>query len=727
MDADGFRQLWRIADSNKESAPQHKGRPPIGQFGIGKLAAYTLASNLTHISRVSGKLLLTAMNFEDVGGSQADGANPVQVALREIAEDEAKRHLSDIESRDPSAWNLLFGEDGRAKTWTAVALSNFRDMYKKLRTGILRRVLSAALPMRTDFAIRLNGEGIPSSKLNLQPIHTVSVDETVPGVGQVKGEANIYENPLNTGKSERIERSNGFFVRVRERVINLEDDSFGMGPFNYAAWSRFEMEVAADGLRDHLLSGREGVRDSDDMRKFREVLRRSFNACRAAYDNQVKPNIETVDIVQILNSNEVAPTRLVEPVLRGVCNAVEAGSESFYVDGRSPRRDGGQPFGMACVLRKRGRRRRRAFEETVFEEHGPKAPSVHYDPALRKLTINSNHPFIDKILDVRQKKDIAKLFAFAEVLIEGQLLEHGVEWVASSSFLKDRDYTLRLIAGRMSPPTARMVLRLLDHAANSPSDLEIATGAVFQTLGFEYQRAGGNAPGPDGTLYAQLGRHKDRLADYKVVYDAKQTSAPSVPADKIIFANLTRFLEQSQADYGFFIARGYQGEEKEDSVINFNLNQADDTRLTLLKISHLKRLVTLHYKHGVTLTDVRSLFSKAGSVSDVERWLDDFEKDILEKGEIPIQVLLEGLEQEKEDVNATPNVATVRKSRMAELGKFTPDRLVARLKAVENIIGSRWIDVDSSSQSYEVKMHHSASEILKSLDRNIRKLDLSIG
>ena len=130
MDADGFRQLWRIADSNKENTPEHKGRPLIGQFRIGKLAAYTLASNLTHVSRVNGKLLLTAMNSEEVGGSQADGANPVQVALREIAEEEAKRLLSNIESRDPSAWSILFGEDGRAKTWTAVALSNFSDMYK---------------------------------------------------------------------------------------------------------------------------------------------------------------------------------------------------------------------------------------------------------------------------------------------------------------------------------------------------------------------------------------------------------------------------------------------------------------------------------------------------------------------------------------------------------------------------------------------------------------------
>lgn len=726
MDAGGFRQLWRIADSNKENSPEYKGRSPIGQFGIGKLAAYVIAWNLTHVSRVDGKLLLTAMNFEEVGGSQADGADPVQVDLREIPEDEAKRLLSDIESRDSSAWRILFGEDGRAETWTAVALSNFRDMYKKLRTGILRRVLSAALPLRADFAIRLNGEEIKSSKLGLVPIHTVSVDETVPGIGQVKGEANIYENPLNTGKSERIERSNGFFVRVRGRVINLEDDSFGMEPFNYAAWSRFEMEVAADGLRGHLLSNREGVRESDEVHGFREILRKSFNECRTAYDNRVKPNIETVDIVQILNSNEVHPTRLVEPVLLGVSNAVKSGGESFYVNAPQDVTEVNRSDWLASyqseVSDGTG-----LFSETVFDEHGPKAPSIRYYPAAKKLTINSDHPFVDKIINVSRKRDIAKLFAFAEVLIEGQLLEHGVEWASLSKFLEDRDYALRLIAGRMSPPTALTVLRMLDLAANSANDLEIATGSVFQTLGFKYQRAGGNAPGPDGELYAQLGRHKDRLADYKVVYDAKssQSSAPSAPADKIDFANLARFIEQSRADYGFFIAPRYQGEDDETRAVNFKLKQTGDSRLTLLKISHLRRLVTLHYEHGVTLSDVRRLFSKAGSVPEVERWLDDFEKDTVEKGEIPIQVLLEGLEREKEDVNAAPNVATVRKSQMAELGKFTPEHLAARLSAVENIIGSRWIEVDYESR--EVQMHGNVSQILESLDHNIRKLDLSIG
>ena len=59
MDVDGFHQLWRVAESNKADQQPTNGRAPIGQFGIGKLAAYVLAWKLTHLSRVNDKFLLT--------------------------------------------------------------------------------------------------------------------------------------------------------------------------------------------------------------------------------------------------------------------------------------------------------------------------------------------------------------------------------------------------------------------------------------------------------------------------------------------------------------------------------------------------------------------------------------------------------------------------------------------------------------------------------------------
>ena len=99
MDKNGFHQLWRIAESEKSDLSTRNGRPVIGQFGIGKLASYVLAWNLTHVSRVNGRFLLTTMNFRDVAERRFSNEQPMSVSLREVDEDTAKGHLAEIEVR----------------------------------------------------------------------------------------------------------------------------------------------------------------------------------------------------------------------------------------------------------------------------------------------------------------------------------------------------------------------------------------------------------------------------------------------------------------------------------------------------------------------------------------------------------------------------------------------------------------------------------------------------
>ena len=720
MNQEGFRQLWRIADSNKEDS-RPKRRLPIGQFGIGKLAAYVLARNLTHISRSDGNLLLTTMNFAEIRARQADEPSPMAIELRQVNESDAQWILSDVERRDPSAWNLMFGEKGRVETWTAVALSNFRDMYQKLQTGTLRWVLSTGLPLKSDFGIWMNGERVPSSKeKDAKEIHRVPINDNLPSIGKVTGEAVIYETPLDRGKSEKVGRSYGFFIRVRGRIINLDDDTFGMNPFNHAAWSRFVLEVDADGLREHLLSSREGVRDSDPIRAFRARLHEVFNECRNAYEKWAEKDIENIDIAQMLGSNDAAITRVISPMIRGVRDAFETESESFYIDPPSDVTDDNRSVWVESYESEISDGRE-IFKEIVFENQNAKDRPIRYDPTARKLAINRGHPFIDKILSVRNKRDAAKLFAYAEVLIEGQLRGQGLDRAASANFLVERDYALRLIAGRMSPPTIRSVLRELNLANQNALNMEIATGMAFQILGFEYERAGGSKSGPDGILYARLGRHNKKLADYTIVYDAKQTATPAVPAARIDFGNLEQFRADYNADFGFFIADAYEGENDENGKVNAKLKQLPGNHATLLKIEHLKRLVRIHCKHGVTLTDVNDLFRNVRLVTEVDEWLDDFENRLVAKGEIPIQALLEWLERERSDSNATPNLAVVRAKQTERLDRFSPEQLAARLKVAENMVGDRYMEVNLTS--YEVVMHQKAKDILLALERNTFDLD----
>ena len=708
MDEDGFRQLWRVADSTK-NGPLVKGRrAPIGQFGIGKLASYVLAWKLTHVSYVDGRLLLTVMDFHKCTGKQSDGAGRVDVTLRQVDEAVAKSHLEEIARRDPSAWDMMFGPN-RSPTWTAAGLSDFKKLVDTLKPGRLRWVISSGLPLHGDFAVWLNGEEVKSSKERRKPIKSIPIQEDLPGIGTIHGTAAIYEQQLTTGKSGHMGRSNGFFIRVRGRVINLEDELFGITPLNHAAWPRFALDVHADGLRDYLLSSREGVKDCDEVREFRNFLLAKFNKCRSAYEEQERRANEQLDITALLSDGP--SIHVTDPLLRSVRTTVEAGEESFYIDiprkiEEEKRSDWLATYKDAVA--------EKPIEQSTFERQGHNAPALRYDPVLRRLVVNLDHPFVDKLTDGGKRNNPANLFASSEVFLEGQLQEQGISPIVINSFLRDRDRVLRLTAGD-APPTAKEVLRWLDVANQDSRTLERAVGAVFGVLGFEYQRKGGSSPGPDGTLYARLGRHKRDIANYSVVYDAKQTGRSSVPAARVDVASLEVFRVQEGAEFGFFVAIAYDAETNPTGTLNQQIMQVDN-RITLLKLDHLDRLVRIHYRHGITLTELRSLFENAHTVPQVSEWIEDLEKRLDEQGEVPLGAVLYGLERERKDVKATPNLFAVRVTEPG-LREFEPERLIARLKAAENVIGRRWMEVNDDSG--EVIMHQTAEQIILELERNV--------
>ena len=736
MDAQGFFQLWRVADSTKAAAdPKNLPRAPIGQFGIGKLAAYVLAWRLTHISRADGVIRSTSMNFHDLTDlHQYEPKAPFDLQLFELSEDQAREVLADIEERDPAAWDLMFGENA-SPTWTAAALSDFKALYEKLSAGRLAWVLSTGLPLHANFKISLDGTRLKSSKEKLPTIAsyrtggddsvaadlgitTTSKGVIIPGIDDVvTGTATIYEKRLTEGKSDQYSRSHGFFVRVRGRVINLEDELFGLDALNHAAWSRFSMEVTADGLREHLLSSREGVRESDPITILRKYLHGVFNSCRRAYDDWAERERAGFDIESLLRD---APSLFVtEPIAAGVREVVSANEESYYLS--VPDIDPGTDVDEWL----------NAFETAVaetpiarvsFEGSGPYDRALRYEPATRTLVINSDHPFIDKLLSNGRDRGAATLFGSAEMLLDVLLQEQGVGVASRIDLLDERDRVLRLLAGD-HPSTAAEVLRLLEIANRNDKALERAIGAAFQVLGFEYERRGGNAEGTDGVLYARLGRGTQDLADYKVVYDAKQTNGPSVPADKINLGSIEDFRKAEDAHFAFFLAKEYAAENNSTGKLNRLVADAtappNPQAVTLLRIADLRRLVELHYRQGVPLTRLRSLFETAHTVPQVTAWIDDLEDELkAREPQVPLQRLLAGLEDAKGDPKARPNVYTVRASD-DELRGFAPERLVAALKAVETIIGRRWIEVERSGS---VVLHHTASQILAEVERQLRDM-----
>ena len=99
MDGDGLEILWQITSGHKRHLTNPK-RPQIGKFGIGKLATYILASEITFICKAHDGVIRTVpFNYRDIEelGGVWDPDN-VPLAVRVISDADLEEILSTVNS-----------------------------------------------------------------------------------------------------------------------------------------------------------------------------------------------------------------------------------------------------------------------------------------------------------------------------------------------------------------------------------------------------------------------------------------------------------------------------------------------------------------------------------------------------------------------------------------------------------------------------------------------------
>ena len=313
------------------------------------------------------------------------------------------------------------------------------------------------------------------------------------------------------------------------------------------------------------------------------------------------------------------------------------------------------------------------FDDIVREEAGRYSPAVRYDANSRILAANEQHPYVAHLIEKGRGDTVWKLFAAAELLTD--VLASEVDPTGSADFLGARDRVLRALV-KDERPVAADILGLLDAANSNDTAFERAVGRAFEVLGFRYRRLGGRRGGPDGVLEARLGilPQGANNRNFSVVFDAK-TSAGSVPNDKARFDAIHRFMEDEKADYGFVIAARFDGGLGAESNLN---REARAERVTVMTVDQLKRIVLLHARLGLTLTDIEQMWAgpyvgadeerRHGgeppghySLDEVESWLDHVEQRLsAPESRVPVRRVLDGLEELKSDDKDHPSVSILR-------------------------------------------------------------------
>ena len=740
MDETGLKAHWIVGRSPKERKRlTDRGRRTIGKFGIGKLAAYVLGNRLTHITKARGRFFSTTMDFSMVpkpDESVDTTSSPVRLPLHELTEKEAREAVDPWLSDDTGRENLtLFGDEAE-DSWTVAIISDLKPMAIELSVGKLRWVLSTAMPLRDDFSQYLNGQKVVASKASVNQVGTwvlgkdfssipspapkeleVDADENFSQaeyqhyllvdklLGPVSGYLELFEDPIDGGKSEAVGRSNGFFVYVHGRLINPDDSGFGIdrNSLRHGTFSRFRLVINIDRLDASLRSSRETLLADPVVARTRELLRGLFNFARTKLDEH-----ETEIIRERRASQRFAdsPASLTErPILRMVVDSYEERIRSRHlvsIDKKNfPTVDDLVAFLESNISNKGG-----LIGDVVYEDLGTSLPMAMLDSASRQLSINLEHPFVAHFADEfndRKKNLPLELFAMAEILLEAGIRDAGLEDSAVSTVLDSRDELLRHLARSSGTRNSITVAQGLMASLTSAKELELALDEVLQQLGFEaIPKAAKDEQ--DGLAEAFLPAGEHGSGQYRVSLEAKSKEKPGgkVKKSAVEVSTIARHRDEAECDFAIVVGPDFETGTDDNGAVMREIRADRDKNpnkgITLMRAKDLARLVRLAPIKRVNLAMIRELLVTCQSPAEAEEWVNEVERKNTEPS--PHQQILETvwkLQQDDRDHTVDYNslrtalryekqmmiVDAVLRDECLALSRMAPGYFVARHDRVE--------------------------------------------
>jgi hypothetical protein len=701
MDKDGLKQFWRIGESQKRQSEDQE-RLPIGKFGIGKLATYILTTKLTLICKATdGKFYAVMMNYSAIN-KDSSSSDTIELDEKELTLDEVKTILSPlIKKGNQDMVSFKLWDKNAENTWTFAILSELKAKATDIKDGRLKWILKTALPLNPNFELYFNGALIQSSKVKMDPWKTwiFGKDDAVANnpkynyeVGEYKskpcvhltnlknvvGQIDLYRDSLLGGKSEELGRSNGIFLNVRGRLINIDDPLIGMEALSHGVFNRVRITVNADDLDDYITSTRESIKSSSALEDLREYIKRKFSQTKDWYFEKVETEEK-----QNRASHKIAyaSASLSRRPLIVVAKKFLDGQLDDLVLTEIPKNLSPQ---QKTELIER-------LETDLTSEKGiikdvewvstlnPEDPIARLDLASGFARINLLHPFFANFLDEVKSLLPFQLFALTEILTECFILDSGIGQDEAKEIMYKRDAILRELTFS-DKPNAPFVASLLSASLGDSSGLEKSVNEAFNSLGYESTKIGGNGK-PDGKAVAYLGP-LNSPKNYSITFDAKSTSKDKIKATTAHISGVDRHRDDYKANYACVVAIDFEGAYDPNSAVN---TEANKHKINLIRAKDLLALVLLASPKLIGLNEIREFFENCHTVIETSAWIEQLKAKEVTRG--PIKELLEEAFNLFKSDTEPPHLSALRMSN-PELKKHSIDSLRSLVQSIERLVPS---------------------------------------
>lgn len=353
-----------------------------------------------------------------------------------------------------------------------------------------------------------------------------------PTIGRVTATVRIFEDSL---MGNRAERSYGFFLIVRGRLVNPDDDKLFLHDPSFSTFYRSQYMIRADGVDAELLADRESLRRDTEMARELRVLQTAlYRASRAAISkgDEVKANTVKPESRLPVRSRE-----LFRDPMAALFSRSEVKPTSIDLD--EPKID----------------------RKTLGEAE----PLSRLEDATGHLQVNSSHPFYQVVEQQAGggKKGAAvmravDLFAVAERLTEGFLYGLGLPDSQVHDVLEWRDKLFRSLALGYGRNADDAILELRAASVAGNTRFEDAVSDVFKRMGFSAERDGASGA-KDVVVVAPIGPgHRTFIIEAK----GSATSVENVTAAVASAASHRDKVEG--AAHAIIVARDFAGFEKKD-------------------------------------------------------------------------------------------------------------------------------------------------------------------
>ena len=575
MDVEGLQQLWWIAKSpklNGDRVEEREGRTRkiIGKFGIGKLASYSVGEVISHVCRHQGECYVVSIDYGQIegteGASPVSSLNPIRAPVFRLPKEHAFELVKDVfDTPSPSIDMMLNGD-----SWTFAIIEKLK--MEDLPSGRLMWVLGNGMPLRPDFRIKVNDDEV-QSKLNKQAVvdwdfgskevvdairsrwddavakngvspivefsSSAELDPNAPTkeipfvrfahLGLVWGHVRLFDKTLLRYRSADHGRSHGFFLVVRGRLLNPDDEQLFLPDPSFQTFYKSQFVIHADDLDGKLLADRQRLRKDEPVVQELELLQKALAGI-------ARTTVEARDNEQVISQS----TRSILPV----------GSRTYYRDPlnalllKAPIEDVSN-FDPATV----GVERKHLGENARISKVALKEGEFH---------VNTGHPYYSVLAKRAGQSRAAReflrtfdLFAISERLLEGHLLDIGIPEKDVAEVVEWREGLFRQLANSYDR-TPEIVAEMHRTSYIGNREFEKALHDIFADMGFSAEHDGRSGQ-KDVLVVATVGPES-----YKFIVEAKG-SKNDVGNEAAKVGAAANHRDQIDAGHAVVVARRFAG------------------------------------------------------------------------------------------------------------------------------------------------------------------------